>query len=147
VLSISLSCYRYRYISFPANYCSYTHFVKIQKNPWPRRRHHHHHHHRISIMELSHLFTRSGLTHPEVSSRVCHDSFCQLENSVSLPRVIYYEAFYLHVVSSFSCIPVLCLKLVLFLIPLQFVYLFCNLSFHPLRSDVSICTHFHPPHL
>jgi len=31
--------------------------------------------------------TRSGLTYPEVSSKVCHDSFCQLENSVSLPWV------------------------------------------------------------
>ena len=84
----------------------------------------HHYHHHISVMELGHLLTRSGLTYPEVSSKVCHDSFCQLENSVSLPWVIYYGAFYLHVVSSFSCIPVICLKLVLFLIPLQFVHLF-----------------------
>jgi len=75
-------------------------------------------------MELGHLLTRSGLVYPEVSSKVCHDSFCQLGNSVSLPWVIYYGAFYLHVVSSFSCIPVTCLKLVLFLIPLQFVHLF-----------------------
>ena len=74
------------------------------------------------------LLTRSGLTYLEVSSKVCQDSFCQLGNIVSLPWVIYYEAFYLHVVSSFSCIPVICPKLVLFLIPLQFVYLFCNLS-------------------
>jgi hypothetical protein len=36
-------------------------------------------------MELGHLLTRSGLTYPEVSSNVCHDSFCQLGNSVSLP--------------------------------------------------------------
>jgi hypothetical protein len=77
--------------------------------------HHHHHddHHHISVMELGHLLTRSGLTHPEVSSKVCHDSFCQLGNSVSLPWVIYYEAFCLHVVSSFSYISVICLKLVL----------------------------------
>jgi len=81
-----------------------------------------------SVMELGHLLTRPDLTYPEVSSKVCHDSFCQLGNSVSLPWVIYYVAFYLHVVSSFSCIPVICLKLVLFWIPLQFVYLFCNLS-------------------
>ena len=73
-------------------------------------------------MELGHLLTRSGLTYLEVSSKICHDSFCQLWNSVSLPWVIYYQAFYLHVVSSFSCIPVICLKLALFLIPLQFVY-------------------------
>ena len=55
------------------------------------------HHHHISVMGLGHLLTRSDLTYPEVSSKVCHDSFCQLENSVSLPWVIYYEAFYLHV--------------------------------------------------
>ena len=66
-------------------------------------------------MELGHLLTRSGLTNPEVSSKVCHDSFCHLENSVSLLWVIYYEAFYLHVVSSFSCIPAICPQLVLFL--------------------------------
>jgi len=90
--------------------------------------HHHHHHHHISVMELAHLLTRSGLACPEVFSKVCHDSFCQLGNSVSLPWVIYYGTFYLHVVSSFSCIPVFCLKLVLFLIPLQFVHLFCNQS-------------------
>jgi hypothetical protein len=88
----------------------------------------HHHHHHISVMELGHLLTRSGLTYPEVSSKVCHDSFCQLGNSISLLWVIYYGAFYLHVVSSFSYIPVIYLKLVLFLIPLQFVHLFCNQS-------------------
>ena len=86
------------------------------------------HHHHISVMELGHLLTCSGLTYPEVSSKVSHDSFCQLRNSVSLPWVIYYGAFYLHVVSSFSCIPVICLKLMLFLILLQFVHLFCNQS-------------------
>jgi len=79
------------------------------------------HHHHISVMELGHLLTRSGLMYPEVSSKVCHDCFCQLGNSVSLPWVIYYGAFYSHIVSSFSFIPVICLKLVLFLIPLQFV--------------------------
>ena len=45
------------------------------------------HHHHISVMESGHLLTRSGLTYPEVSSKVCHDSFCQLGNSVSLPWV------------------------------------------------------------
>jgi hypothetical protein len=34
-------------------------------------------------MELGHLLTRSGLTYPELSSKVCHNSFCQLGNSVS----------------------------------------------------------------
>jgi len=44
-----------------------------------------HHHHHITFMELGHLLTRSGLTYPEVSSEVYHDSFCQLGSSVSLP--------------------------------------------------------------
>jgi hypothetical protein len=38
---------------------------------------HHHHHHHTSVMELGHLLTRSGLTYPEVSSKIYHDSFCQ----------------------------------------------------------------------
>ena len=87
------------------------------------------HHHRISVMELSHLSTRSGLTYPEVTSKVYHNSFCKMGISVSLPWVIYLEAFYLHVLSNFSCIPVIFFpKLVLFLTCLQFVHLFCNLS-------------------
>jgi len=90
--------------------------------------HHYHHHYHICFMELGHLLTRSGLTYLEVSSKAYHDSFCQSGRSVSLPWVIYFEAFCLHVVSSFSCIPVICPKLALFLIPLQFVHLFCNLS-------------------
>ena len=66
----------------------------------------HHHHHLMSVMELGHLLTRSGLTYLEVSSEVCHDSFCQLGNSVSLSWVVCREAFCLHVVSSSSCVPV-----------------------------------------
>jgi hypothetical protein len=31
--------------------------------------------------------------YPEASSKVCHGSFCQLGNSVSLSWVIYYGAF------------------------------------------------------
>jgi len=89
------------------------------------RRHYHHHHH-VSVMGWGRFLTRSGLMYPQVSSKVCHNSFCQLGNSVSLFWVLYYEAFYLYVVSSFSCIPVICPILVLFLIPLQFVYLFCT---------------------
>ena len=84
--------------------------------------------HHISVMEMGHLLTRSCLTYPEVSSKVYHDSFCQLGSSVSLPWIIYFEKFYLHVVSSFSCIPTVFPKLVLFLNPLQFVRLFFNLS-------------------
>ena len=69
----------------------------------------------IYITELGHFLTHSGLMNPEVPSKVCHNSFCQLGNSISLPWVIYYEAFYLHVVSTFSCFPVICPELVLFL--------------------------------
>jgi len=90
--------------------------------------HHHRHHHHITVMELGHLLTSSGLTYPEVSSKVYHDSFRPLGRSVSLPWVVYFEAFYLHAVSSFSCIPVICPKLVLFLVSLQFVHLLSNLS-------------------
>ena len=85
---------------------------------------HHHPHHHASVMELGHLLTRSGLTYPEVSSKVYHDSFFPLGSSVSLPWIISFEAFYLHVVSSFSCIPVICPKFVLLLTPLQFVHFF-----------------------
>ena len=56
------------------------------------------HHHHISVVQLGHLLTRSGLTYPEVSSKVYHGSFCQSDSSVSLPWVIYFQAFYLHVV-------------------------------------------------
>jgi len=31
---------------------------------------HNHYHHHTSVMELGHLLTRSGLTYPEVSSKV-----------------------------------------------------------------------------
>ena len=48
-------------------------------------------------MELGHLLTRSGVTYLEVSSEVCHDSFCQLGNSVSLSWVVCHGAFSLHV--------------------------------------------------
>ena len=78
-------------------------------------------HHHMSVMQLGHLLTRSGLTYPEVSSEVCHDSFCQLRNSVSLSWAVCHEAFCLHAVSSSSCIPAVCLEPVLFLIPLQCV--------------------------
>ena len=67
-----------------------------------------HHHHHISVTQLGYLLTRSGLTYPEVSSKVYHDPFCQSDSRVSLPWVIYFEAFYLHVLPSFSCIPVIC---------------------------------------
>jgi len=41
----------------------------------------------LSFMELGHLLTRSGLTYPEVSLKVYHDSFCQMGSSISLPWV------------------------------------------------------------
>ena len=87
-----------------------------------------HHHQYISVVQLDHLLTHSCLTYPEVSPKVYHDSFCQSDSSVSLPWVIYFEAFYLLLVTSFSCIPVICPIFLLFLYPLQFVHLCCNLS-------------------
>jgi len=42
----------------------------------------------MSVMELGHLLTCAGLAYLEVSSGVCHDSFCQLGNSVSLSWVV-----------------------------------------------------------
>jgi len=99
-----------------------------------------HHHHHTSFMELDHLLTHSSPMYPEVSSKVCHNSFSHLGSNISLPWVIYFEAFYLHVVSSFSCIPVICPKLVLFLTPLQFLHLFCNLSNYVLLFFS--CTYF-----
>ena len=38
-------------------------------------------------MVVGHSLARSVLTNPEISSNVCHDSFCQLGSSVSLPWV------------------------------------------------------------
>jgi hypothetical protein len=89
------------------------------------------------------------MLYPEVSSKVYHDSFCQLDSNVSLPWVIYFEAFCLHVVSSFSCIPTICPKLVLVLTRLQFVHFFCNLSeVYPavmlMRNTTAYPTHCHP---
>ena len=46
--------------------------------------------HHISVMELGHLLTCSGLTYPEVSSKVYHDSFCQLRSSISISRHSIY---------------------------------------------------------
>jgi hypothetical protein len=46
-----------------------------------------------SVMDLGHLLTRSGLTCPEASSKVCHGFFCQSGSSVSLPWVICYKTF------------------------------------------------------
>ena len=74
----------------------YTHLTRLYLLPCPvlssRRkiRIHHHHHHLISFLELGHLLTRSGLTYPEVSWKVYHDSFCHLGSSILLPWVIYF---------------------------------------------------------
>jgi len=126
---------------------SSTVFLRITKNRFLK--HHHHHHHHMSVMELGHLLTRSGLTYPEVSSEVCHDSFCQLGNSVSLSWAVCREASCLHVVSSSSCIPAVYLEPVLFLIPLQCVNLFCNcpkciLLFFSYISSLLLLFSWHP---
>ena len=44
-------------------------------------------------MDLGHLLTRSGLKYLAVSSKVYHVYFCQFGSSISLPWVIYFEAY------------------------------------------------------
>jgi uncharacterized membrane protein len=65
-------------------------------------RHYYHHHHHVTIKELGHLLTRSGLTWPGVSSVVFLGSFYLLGCSFLSVCVICYMAFNLHVVSNFS---------------------------------------------
>jgi hypothetical protein len=45
-------------------------------------------HHHISVIELGHLLTRSGFTYPKASSKVYHDSFCQLGNGMFKNRFL-----------------------------------------------------------
>jgi hypothetical protein len=77
--------------------------------------------------QLGHLLTRSGLTHPEVSSKVFLGSFYLLGCSFLSVWAVCYMAFDLFV-SNFSCSPAFCLKLGLYLILSQSLYLFYNLS-------------------
>ena len=72
----------------------------------------------VSILghpNLVHIMT----SHPlEIHPNIIHLSMPRFPHwslSLRLPWVIYFEAFYLHVVSSFYCIPEICPKLVLFL--------------------------------
>ena len=73
----------------------------------------------ISVMELGHLLTRSGLTYPEVSSKVYHNSFCPLGSSVSLLLVIYFEAFYLRIIYIYIYIYICVCVCVALVIPLS----------------------------
>ena len=79
-------------------------------------------------MELGHLLISSGLTHLDVSSVVSPGSFCLLFCSPLLFTVICYEAFCLHVVSSFFCSPLFHPNLGLYLNPLQSLHFLNNLS-------------------
>jgi hypothetical protein len=88
----------------------------------------HHHHHDVAIKEMGHLLTCSGLTHPGVSFVVFLGSFCLLGCSFLSVWVICYMAFDLHIVTNFSFSPVFCLKLGLYLILLQSLYLFYQFS-------------------
>jgi len=101
--------------------------VQFTASSWLCHHHHHHHHH---------IFHGVGPPVDPFQSHVSRSLFKGLPwfllpvggGSISLPWVIYFEAFCLHVVSSFSCITVICPKWVLFLTPMQIVHLFCNLS-------------------
>lgn len=80
-------------------------------------------------MDLGHLLTLSVLTRLEVSSMVSPDSSCLLVLIFFLiSAVVYYGAFCLHIVNNLYCIPVFCPKQVLYLIPLQSLCLFYNMS-------------------
>jgi hypothetical protein len=87
-----------------------------------------HNYHHPSNMQLDHPLTCSGLTHLEVSLTVSSGFFCLLVCSFLLFSVIYYEAFCLYVATDFICITVVCPKVRLYLVLLQSVCLFYNLS-------------------
>ena len=46
----------------------YKYAVQLQEAYGRLKNYSHSHHHYISVMEMGHLLTRSGLTYPEVSS-------------------------------------------------------------------------------
>ena len=64
----------------------------------------------------------------EVSLMVSPGFFCLLVCSFLLSLVTYYEAFCLYVATDFFSIPVVCPKVSLYLVLLQPVCLFYNLS-------------------
>jgi len=66
----SHACYKHEDFVWYTEICMNFRNVTIKRV----KRHHHH----MSVMELGHLLTRSDLTYLEVSSEVCHGSFCQL---------------------------------------------------------------------
>ena len=95
------------------------------------RHHHHHHHsyfHHLANMELGHLLTRSGLTRLEVSVMVSPGFFYLLDCSFLVVLVIYYRTFCLYVATSFFCIIVFYPKLGLYLVLLDSLCLFYDLS-------------------
>ena len=63
------------------------------------------HHHHISVMQSGDLLIRSGLTYPEVSSKVYHDSLCQLGSIVSLTWVIIIILFVIFMQYIYSYVP------------------------------------------
>ena len=65
---------------------------------WKNHQHHHHHHHHISFMELGHLLTHSGLTYPEVSSKVYHDS-CTFDILSATLHGTFYSWMIIHTVT------------------------------------------------
>ena len=72
---------------------------------------HHHHCRHVAVKELGHLFTRSGLIHPEVPLMVFLASFCLLGRNILPVCVICFLSCCLHVVSSFCCNLLFCLQL------------------------------------
>jgi len=112
--------------------CNHHHYNHHHYNQ--HHHHHHHHHHRRrrnphkANLQLGHLLTRSGLTLPEVSVTISPGSICLLVWSILLSSAICHKPFCLHVATNSFCIPVFCPKLRFYLVPLQSVCLFYDLS-------------------
>ena len=86
----------------------------------------HHCHHHLTNMELGQFLGHSGLAHLKVSLSPLVSSACW--SSFLVFSVIDYGAFCLYVATNCFCIPVFCPKLELYLVLLQSLCLFYNLS-------------------
>jgi hypothetical protein len=79
-------------------------------------------------MELGRLLIHSSLTYLEVSLLVFPGTVCLLVCSFLLSLIICLEAFYLYVADNFFSSPAFCPERGLYLVPLQTLCLFYNLS-------------------
>jgi len=88
---------------------------------------HHHNHHDVPVMELGHLWTRSGLFQKSLQwYSLVPSAFWRV--AFLLSWVICYKAFCLHVILNLFCSPVFCPRLGLHLIHLKSLHLYYNLT-------------------